>query len=647
MFSTNGVFRDCQGGIDLYKVDFWGVILISQVVGCGEENEQCGTLFIGGKCVSGDNKLKFGFSQLWSLKKELNLRQRRWIELLSDYDCEIRYHPGKANVVADALSQKERIRPLRVRALMITIHNDLPKRIREAQEGAIKKKQDVPRLKLLYWWPNMKADTATYVSKCLTCAKVKAKHQKPSGLLQQPEIPVWKSLQEALGTNLDMSTPYHPQMDGQSKRTIQKLEDMLRAYVIDFGSSWDHHLPLVEFSYNNSYHASIKTALYEALYVKKCRSLMKNCLLAARSCQKSYADKRFKPLEFKVGDTVLLKVSPWKGAVCFRKHGKLSPRYIGPFMILARVGPVTYTLELPEELKRIHNTFNVSNLKNCLSKDDVVVSIDMIQLDDKLHMIEEPVEVTDREESFLEVRVLNCSVQKPLLSAHQSQHVTKVEGNDGMAVSCVMETEELSERYMAPCFVNGLGAYDREINLEQDKNLITNEFAIKFCLEHEDIIEPGVILGRSFMRLTKGIVDFENDVITIYPDLYHFLDKTEETKKSEDDWELILDGINFGDILDIDKTKLPPFKLDGEVNKEEEEEAIKRVMGEALKEKEDPSREEVKPMNQGINMVNPSKEEPMRLLKDVLCQVRVTTIIVKFLILDMHVDKAFLILVGR
>ncbi|GJS13555.1 putative reverse transcriptase domain-containing protein [Tanacetum coccineum] len=146
------------------------------------------------------------------------MRQRRWIELLSDYDCEIRYHPRKSNVVADALSQKERNRPLRVRDLMITIHNDLPKQILEAQKEVMKKKNVKAKnlgrlikqsykskysihpgldkmyqdLKLLYCWPNMKADIATYVSKCLTCAKVKAEHQKPFGLLQQPEILVWK-----------------------------------------------------------------------------------------------------------------------------------------------------------------------------------------------------------------------------------------------------------------------------------------------------------------------------------------------------------------------------------------------------------------------------------------------------------------------
>ncbi|GKF86244.1 putative reverse transcriptase domain-containing protein, partial [Tanacetum coccineum] len=152
---------------------------------------------------------------------------------------------------------------------------------------------------------------------------------------------------------------------------------MLRACVIDFGSSWDRHLPLVKFSYNNSYHASIKDAPYEALYGRKCRSpicwcevgdsqltgpelirdttkkivQIKNRLLATCSRQKSYADKILKPLEFEVGDMVLLKVSPWKGAVRFGKRGKLSPRYIDPFKVLARIGPVAYTLELPKELK--------------------------------------------------------------------------------------------------------------------------------------------------------------------------------------------------------------------------------------------------------------------------------------------------------
>nr|GFA12818.1 putative reverse transcriptase domain-containing protein [Tanacetum cinerariifolium] len=157
-------------------------------------------------------------------------------------------------------------------------------------------------MKKLYWWPNLKADVATYVSKCLTYAKVKAEHQRPSGLLVQPKIPEWKwdnitmdfvnklpkssqgydtiwvfvnrltkSLQNALGTRLDMSTAYHPETDGQSERTIQTLEDMLRACAIDFGNGWVNHFPLVKFSYNNSYHASIKATPFEALYGRKCR----------------------------------------------------------------------------------------------------------------------------------------------------------------------------------------------------------------------------------------------------------------------------------------------------------------------------------------------------------------------------------------
>ncbi|GJV81834.1 putative reverse transcriptase domain-containing protein, partial [Tanacetum coccineum] len=198
----------------------------------------------------------------------------------------------------------------------------------------------------------------------------------------------------------------HPETDGQSERTIQTLEDMLRACVIDFGNGWEGHLPLIEFSYNNSYHASIKAAPFEALYGRKCRSpvcwaevgdarltgpelvhettekivQIKQRMQAARDRQKSYADVRRKPLEFQVGDRVMLKVSPWKGVVRFGKRGKLNPRYIGPFKVLAKVGTVAYRLELPQQLSRVHSTFHVSNLKKCLSDEPWRSSLDELTL---------------------------------------------------------------------------------------------------------------------------------------------------------------------------------------------------------------------------------------------------------------------------
>ncbi|GJR40111.1 putative reverse transcriptase domain-containing protein [Tanacetum coccineum] len=180
-----------------------------------------------------------------------------------------------------------------------------------------------------------------------------------------------------------MSTAYHPQTDEQSERTFQTLEDMLRACAIDFGKGWVNHLPLVEFSYNNSYHASIKAAPFEALYGRKCCSLV--CWVEVGQVQLTVRDK------------VMLKVSPWKRVVRFGKQGKLNPRYYGPFKVLERVGDVAYKLELPEELSRVQNMFLVSNLKKCYADEPLAVPLDGLHFENKLQFVEEPVEIMDRE----------------------------------------------------------------------------------------------------------------------------------------------------------------------------------------------------------------------------------------------------------
>nr|GEU42119.1 putative reverse transcriptase domain-containing protein [Tanacetum cinerariifolium] len=370
------------------------------------------------------------------------MRQRHWLELLSDYDYKIRYHPGKANVVANVLSQEERIKPLRVHALVMTIGLDLPRQILEAQTEAMKlehlKSKDgggmlienskdpekprkekleprvdetlclnnrswllcyvVDRLTKFAHFLSMKETNPIDKLARLYLKEVVTRHEIPVSIIcdRDPRFTsnFWKAFQKAMGTRLDMSMAYHPETDRQSKRTIQALEDMLRACVIDIGNGWERHLPLVEFSYNNSYHTSIKVAPFEALYGRKCRSPV--CWDEVGDAQ-SYTNVRHKPFEFQVGDRVMLKVSPWKGVVRFGKRGKLNPRYIGPFKVLAKVGTVAYRLKLLEQLSKVHIMFHVSNLKKCLSDEPLAISLDEVQINDKLRFIEEPVEVMDRE----------------------------------------------------------------------------------------------------------------------------------------------------------------------------------------------------------------------------------------------------------
>nr|GEY44875.1 putative reverse transcriptase domain-containing protein [Tanacetum cinerariifolium] len=204
-----------------------------------------------------------------------------------------------------------------------------------------------------------------------------------------------QSLQKALGMRLDMCTAYHPQTDGQSVHTMKTLDDMHMACEIDFEGNWDTHLPLVEFSYNNSYHSSVKFLL------KHCMERSKG-LKTAQDRQKSYADNRRKPLKFSVGDKVLLNVSPRKDVVRFGKRS--SPRYVGPFEIVERVSPVAYRLGLPQELVGVHDMFHVSNLKKCLANLNLHIPLEEIKIDDKLHFVKEPMEIMDCEVKKLKRR---------------------------------------------------------------------------------------------------------------------------------------------------------------------------------------------------------------------------------------------------
>ncbi|GJS03317.1 putative nucleotidyltransferase, ribonuclease H, partial [Tanacetum coccineum] len=242
----------------------------------------------------------------------------------------------------------------------------------------------------------------------------------------------WKGLQKAWGTRLKFSTTFHPQTDGQSERTIQTLEDMLRACALEWTGSWDEYLCLVEFAYNNSWHASIKATPFELLYGRKCRApscwdevgerliegpelieitnekvaVAKEKLKEARSRQKSYADKHRRDLEFQVGDRVFLKVSPFRGVKRFGIKGKLSPRFIGPFEILERIGEVSYRLALPPQLSHVHDVFHVSLLRGYHYHPLHVASYPFDQIQPDMSLSEEPESILDRQERVMRNKVI-------------------------------------------------------------------------------------------------------------------------------------------------------------------------------------------------------------------------------------------------
>ncbi|XP_070036773.1 uncharacterized protein [Nicotiana tomentosiformis] len=351
--------------------------------------------------------------------------------------------------------------------------------------GATKMYRD---LRQIYWWNGMKKDIAEMVAQCPNCQQVKAEHQRPGGLTQCIELPLWKwdminmdfitglphtpRRYDSIWVIIDRLTKsaqflpvrttysaedyaklyireivclhgvplsiisdrgaqftayfwksFHKGLGTQAERTIQTVEDMLRACVLDFKRSWDDHLPLIEFAYNNSFQASIQMAPYKALYGRKCRSpigwfevgeaellgpnlvqqamekvkLIRNRLRTAQSRQNSYADVRRRDLEFDVEDWVFLKVSPMKGVMRFGNKGKLSPRYVGPYKIIRRIGRVAYELDLPLELQAVHPVFHVSMLWKCIGDHSLITPIEDIHIAEDLSYAEVPVVILDRQ----------------------------------------------------------------------------------------------------------------------------------------------------------------------------------------------------------------------------------------------------------
>ncbi|WVZ79956.1 hypothetical protein U9M48_027478 [Paspalum notatum var. saurae] len=454
------------------------------------------------------------------------MRQRRWLELIKDYELEIHYHPGKANVVADALSRKSYCNLLTGEELSaklcaemeqlslgfinskqlneLIVHSTLEDQIREAQKTCssiaelkvgmergllpdfrkdergtiwLRSRLCIPQdksireaimteahctrysihpgstkmyrdLKRLFWWRRMKRDIAEFVANCDTSNRIKAERQRPAGLMKPLEIPQWKW--EKITMDFIVGLPRSP----KGNDSIWVIVDQLTksAHFIPVKASYKASqladLPFAEFSYNNSYQASIQMSPFQALYGRQCRTPLmweeagerqffgpamfeevvenvakvRENLRIAQSRQKSYADKRRRELTFDDGEFVYLKVSPLRGTKRFHTRGKLAPRYIGPFRIKRKVGDLAYELELPEHLSGVHPVFHVSQLRKCLRLPEDQISLEAVDLQDNLEYLEYPVQILDRAEKG--TRRTRIPVCKVMWSNHSEREAT-------------------------------------------------------------------------------------------------------------------------------------------------------------------------------------------------------------------------------